>query len=80
MLRPAHMRSIRTVAGHLEREIGLHTCAHVKAAIVIEWPAAMFSLNAPQVDSDFLLQLRIRGLAAIVPQQDIFGRNRCVGL
>jgi hypothetical protein len=39
----------------------------------------MLSLDTPQIDGDFLLHLSISGLAAIMPQQDVFGGDRCIG-
>jgi hypothetical protein len=74
--RASHVGSIRGVADHLERKIGLHACTHIEVAVVIERPATMLSLVSPQIDGNFLLQLSIPGFTAIMSQQHVFGRDR----
>ena len=43
-------------------------------------PAAVFALDAPQIDGDLCLQRHIDRLGEIVPQQHVLGRNSGVGL
>src|SRR6185312_14776403 len=63
-----------------QREVGLQRRADVEVAIVEERPAAVLvALDAAEIDADLALQLRIDRLAAIMPQQDVFGRNSGIG-
>ncbi len=78
--RPAHVRSFRVIADHLQGEIGLDTGAHVEGAVVKQWPAAMGALDAAQIGADQPLQLQIWALATIMAQQHVFGRDGRVGL
>ena len=43
-------------------------------------PAVMLALDAAQIDRDLAFEFGIDGLAEIMAQQDIFGRDRRVGL
>ena len=56
----AHVRRLRLVADHLEREIGFHRRAHVEVAVVEQRPAAMRALDAAQIDGDLRLPARHR--------------------
>ena len=78
--RAAHVRRLRIVADHFQGEIGLDAGAHVERAVVEERPAAVGALDAAEIDGDQALQFEIRRLAAEMPQQHIFGRDRRVGL
>ena len=74
------MRRIDAVAGHLQREIGLHAGAHVERAVVEKRPAAMRALDAAQIVTKFCFELEIRSLAKKMDEQDIFGGNRAIRL
>src|SRR5262249_34121285 len=65
---------------HLEGEVGLDAGAHVEIAGIEQRPAAMLTLDAPEIDRDLRLESGVDGLAEIVPQQDIFGGNGRVRL
>ena len=57
---PRHVRGLRIVADHLQREIGLHRRADVEVAVVKQRPAAMRALDAAQIDGDLALRARRR--------------------
>ena len=67
LARAAHVRRVKIVADHLEREIGLHARAHVEGAGVNERPAAVLALNAAQIDGDQALEFEIWLFAAEMP-------------
>ena len=79
LARASHVGRLRIVADHPEREIRLHARAHVERAVVKERPAAVRALDATQILRDLGLEHGIDRLAAVMPQQDIFGGNRGVG-
>ena len=80
LARPRHMRSLRGVADHLEREIGFDRRADIEGAVVEQRPAAMLAaLDAAQIDTDLALQLEVRLFAKVMDQQHIFGRDGGVG-
>ena len=74
-----HMRRVRRIADHLQREIGLHAAADIEIAVVKQRPAAMPALGAAQIDGDFLFQHRVRQDAEIMLEQHVFGRDRSIG-
>ena len=74
LARASHVGRLRIVA-----EIRLHARAHVERAVVKERPAAVRALDATQILRDLGLEHGIDRLAAVMPQQDIFGGNRGVG-
>ena len=76
--RAAHVFSLRRIADHLERKIGLHRRAHVEGAVAKQRPAAMRALNAAQIGGNAGLQRGIDRFAEIMAQQHVFGRDRRV--
>ena len=80
LARAAHVRRVGIVADHLQREIGLDAGADVERARVDERPAAMIALDSPEIDGDQALEFEIGLLAAKMPEQHVFGRDRRVGL
>ena len=78
--RTAHVRRVGIIANHLQRKVRLDARAHVERACVDERPAAMIALNAPKIDGDQTLEFEIGLFAAKMPEQNIFGWNRGVGL
>ncbi len=75
---PAHVPRIRIVTDQLQGVVGFHRRADVAFAIVIQRPAAIGALRAPQIGGDSLLD-DVVDLAQEVIEQDIFRRNRGVG-
>ncbi len=78
--RTGHVRRLGIVADHLEREIRLDAGAHIERAGVNKRPAAMIALNAPKIDGDQALEFKIGLFAAKMPEQNVFGRDRRIGL
>ena len=75
-----HMRRVRRVTDHLEREVSLHAGAHIELVAVEQRPAAVRVLDTAQIVRDLAFQRGVDRLGQIVPQQDVLGRNRGVGL
>ena len=81
LARADHVRRVGRIADHLERVIGLDRRADVELTVVIERPAVMFArLAAAQIGRDPGFERCVDRLAEIVAQQDIFRRDRRVGL
>ena len=79
LARTHHVRRIDGIADHLQREIGFDAGAHVERAVLHQRPAAMIALRAAQIVRDLGFEGAVDGLGEIVPQQNIFGRDRAVG-
>ena len=78
--RADHVRGVDVVADHLQGEVGLHRRADVERPRVVQRPAAVPALDPAQVDPDLPLQREVGLLAQIVDQEDVFRRDRGVGL
>jgi hypothetical protein len=74
------VRRLGIVADHLQPKVRFDAGAHVERACVNERPAAMVALNAPKIDSDQPLEFEIGLFAAEMPEQNVFGRDRRIGL
>src|SRR5262249_25128345 len=79
LARPLHVRRVGAVADHLEGEIGLHTGADVKIAVMKQWPAAMRTLDAAQIGRDLGLKRRIGRQPEVMLEQHVLGRDGRVG-
>ena len=79
LARAAHVIRVNGIADHLQREIGLDRRADVEIAVAEQRPAAVFALDAAQIDRDLGFERGINRLAEVMPQQHIFGRNGGVG-
>src|SRR5262249_45464671 len=79
LARPLHVRRVGAVADHLEGEIGLHTGADVKIAVMKQWPAAMRTLGAAQVGRDLGFKRRIGLQPEAMLEQYVLGRDGRVG-
>src|ERR1700733_5687774 len=60
--------------------MGLDAGAHVERPSGDERPAAMIALNAPKIDGDQTLEFEIGLFAAEMPEQNVFGWDRRIGL
>jgi hypothetical protein len=77
--RPSHAFGVRRVAGELEREIRLDGATHVEGAARIQRPSAVVELAGANIGCELALDLRI-DLIQEMHHQDVFARNRAVGL
>ncbi len=77
--RPRHVRRIGRVARRLQREIGLDARREIERAAMKERPAAMRALDGAEILRERRLGRRV-DLAEIMPEQDVLGRDRRVGL
>ncbi len=76
---PHHVRSIRVVAGELQRVVRLHRTAHVEVAAVVQRPAAVFGLLRAKIDGQLLFERSV-DLIQKVHHHDVLGWNGAVGL
>ena len=79
MARARHVRRIGRIADHLQGEVGLDRGADVERAVVVERPAAVEALDAPQIDGNLALQLEVRILSQIMSQEHVFRGDGGVG-
>ena len=77
---PDHMGRVDGIADHLEGVVSLHAGADIEGALMEQRPAAMGGLDAPEIAGDLRFEREVRRLAEEMLQQDIFGRNRGIGL
>ncbi len=74
-----HVRRVDIVAGELERVVALHRTRQIEITAVIQRPAAVGGLTCADEVGDPRLQRGI-DIADEMHHQDVFGRNRAVGL
>jgi hypothetical protein len=80
LARPHHVGRVDGIADHLQSEVRLDARADVEVAFMDQRPAAVGSLDPPQVVCDLGLERGIYGLGEIVPEQHILRRDGAVGL
>ena len=73
------MRRVGRIADSLQRKIGFDRSAEVELATVKQLPTAVFTLSRAQITGNALFEIAVDGVE-IVLQQDVFGRDRRVGL
>ena len=73
-----HVRRVGTVAGELERVVGLDAAADVESTAVVERPAAVLRLMRAQIARQLRLQRRV-DLIEEMHHQDELGRNGAIG-